>query len=371
MVSMFLVSHDLACGVALLVPAIIFGGTLFGGALRQLSRDSKQATAEAHGVAGEVLNNVRTVKSFAAEDYEEQRFAELTGRCRSLSITLGVGIGAFAGLTHMFTNGLVLSVLYFGGQMMSKNELSPGDLMAFLVSAQTIQRSFSHMSVLLGTAMRGADAGARVFQYMKMKPDAVTNRGICPASIEGVVELRNISFSYPTRPEQQILDGLTLTIPAGKTVALCGPSGAGKSTIAGLIERFYDPDGGGVYIDGYPLKELDTTWIRREIGSVLIRCSDSTRFPRLLTLRRISVKRHPPCAGISTKNLCSFRALSGKTLPTGVRMPPRRRSSSQRVVQTRILLSAIFQKGAALLFPRLLRRRFLLHPFSAVYSKKP
>lgn len=265
---MFMVSQDLATGVSVLVPAIIAGGTVFGSILRQLSRQAKAATAEAHGVAGEVLANVRTVKSFAAEEYEEERFGSLTGRCRRLSTLLGVGIGAFAGLTHMFTNGLVLSVLYYGGQLMSRNKLSAGDLMAFLVSAQTIQRSFAHMSELMGSAMRGADAGARVFQYIRMKPSAVTNTGERPVNIQGSVEFRDVSFSYPTRPEQEILHELSLMIPAGKVVALCGPSGAGKSTIAGLIERFYDPSDGTVYVDGHRLKDLDTAWIRNEIGSV-------------------------------------------------------------------------------------------------------
>ena len=88
------------------------------------------------------------------------------------------------------------------------------------------------------------------------------------AHVTGNVEFRNVSFSYPTRPEQTVLNELSLNLPAGKVVAVCGRSGAGKSTIAGLLERFYDPQHGQVLLDGHDITTLDAQWLRREIGFI-------------------------------------------------------------------------------------------------------
>lgn len=86
--------------------------------------------------------------------------------------------------------------------------------------------------------------------------------------IHGDIELRDITFSYPTRPKEPIFDGLSLTIPSGTTMALVGQSGSGKSTVISLIERFYDPQGGEVVIDDFNIKEYNLRWLRGKIGLV-------------------------------------------------------------------------------------------------------
>jgi ABC-type multidrug transport system fused ATPase/permease subunit len=131
-----------------------------------------------------------------------------TANSRSLNTRLGLGIGMFSGAAHLFANGVVLSVLYFGGTLMrTSSDISAGNLMTFLVSAQTMQRSLSAMSLVFGTALRGTEAGARVMEYLKSVPAVPVSGGSQPADLNGScsVTFDKVSFAYPSRPDQTIL----------------------------------------------------------------------------------------------------------------------------------------------------------------------
>ena len=110
-------------------------------------------------------------------------------------------------------------------------------------------------------------SGARVFEYLSIKPTIPVTGGIqVPLeNIHGEVDFKNITFSYPTRPTQVVLKDFSLSVPAGKMVALCGSSGAGKSTVASLLERFYDLESGSISLDGHDITSLDPTWLRGHV----------------------------------------------------------------------------------------------------------
>ena len=121
------------------------------------------------------------------------------------------------------------------------------------------------MSLLFGQYVRGSAAGARVFEYMNLEPTIPIQGGlqITNNNLRGQVSLNNVTFTYPSRPEQSVLKDFTLEIPGGKICALVGASGGGKSTVASLLERFYDCDNGSLTIDGIDIKTLDLRWLRR------------------------------------------------------------------------------------------------------------
>lgn len=116
----------------------------------------------------------------------------------------------------------------------------------------------------------GKAAAFKMFETIKRKPDinAYDTRGKTFTDIHGNIELRNVHFSYPARPHEQIFSGFSIFIRSGTTAALVGESGSGKSTVLSLIERFYDPQAGEVLIDGTNLKEFQLKWIRQKIGLV-------------------------------------------------------------------------------------------------------
>lgn len=184
---------------------------------------------------------MRTIRAFAMEKLESRLFDAELDKARSMQEQLGIGIGLFQGGTNLFLNGMILSVLYGGSNLISKGEMTPGALMSFLVSAQTIQRSLSQLSIIFGTAIKGWTAGGRVLEFSRLNPSIPVDTGVCIPyhSLWGDIKFENVDFSYPTRPGHNVFENLTLTIPAGQVVALCGPSGEGEYLFFKFLTFFF------------------------------------------------------------------------------------------------------------------------------------
>ncbi|KAK0398331.1 hypothetical protein QR680_002536 [Steinernema hermaphroditum] len=241
--SLIMISPQMTLLTISVIPVVIGIGTLCGAVLRELSKHAQAQNAVASAVADEAFSNIRTVKAFAMEDAELSLFGREIEKTRNLNERLGLGIGLFQGATNFFLNGVILSVLYGGSVLIVNHEMTPGGLMSFLVTAQTIQKSLSQLSLVFGSAVKGWTSAARVFEFINLMP-MTTNGGyqrIPFHSLWGEIRFNDVSFTYPTRPGHVVFDGLNLVIQPGCITALCGPSGEGKSTIAALIERFYEP----------------------------------------------------------------------------------------------------------------------------------
>lgn len=266
-VSLYVISPKLTGVMMVILPVVIIGGTLFGSLLRRLSKAAQEQAAKATAVADEALGNVRTVRAFAMEDKETNLYQDEVSKSKALNEMLGVGVGLFQGLSNLAINGLALVVLYYGGSLLAAKEMEPGDLMSFLVATQTIQRSLGHISLLFGQIVRGMSSGARVFEYLAIEPTIPVTGGkqVPLENICGEVSFKDVTFVYPTRPMQTVLKDFSLSVPAGKMVALCGSSGAGKSTVAALLERFYDLKSGSIFLDGHDITSLDPTWLRGHV----------------------------------------------------------------------------------------------------------
>ncbi|CAH2042661.1 unnamed protein product, partial [Iphiclides podalirius] len=270
-VSLLVISPHLTGLTMICVPSVVIGGTFIGSLLRKLSREAQAQVEKATLVAEEAISNMRTVRSFAGEENEARMFAKECDTAAQLSMELGLGVGLFQAGTNLFLNGMVLATMFLGGHLMSGGQLSPGDVMAFLVNAQTVQRSVAQLSLLFGAVVKGLSAGGRVFEYINMQPqmDTSGSKVIKYHEFHGDIEFKDVAFAYPTRPEAIVLKNFNLKIPAGKTVAIVGTSGNGKSTIAALLERFYDVNEGVVTIDGIDVRDLDVKWLRgRALGLI-------------------------------------------------------------------------------------------------------
>uniref|UniRef100_A0A670KCY4 Mitochondrial potassium channel ATP-binding subunit n=1 Tax=Podarcis muralis TaxID=64176 RepID=A0A670KCY4_PODMU len=239
-VTLYLISPKLTGMLVVVMPILVGAGAYIGGSLRRLSRKAQEQVAKATAVANEALGNVRTVRAFAMEPKELQQYGAEVDQASHLNMKLGLGIAFFQGLSNVALNCIVLGTIFVGGTLLAGEEMTPGDLMSFLVSSQTV--------------VRGMSAGARVFEYMTFPPETA------------VCEKEQLACSiYPTRLGAKVLQNFSLTIPANKTVAIVGPSGGGKSTVAALLERFYEPTEGAIFLDGRDICTLDPTWLRGEI----------------------------------------------------------------------------------------------------------
>uniref|UniRef100_A0AAG5DFJ4 Mitochondrial potassium channel ATP-binding subunit n=1 Tax=Anopheles atroparvus TaxID=41427 RepID=A0AAG5DFJ4_ANOAO len=266
-ISLFWISPQLASIALVSVPVAVVMFSLLGRSLRHLSKKSQAQSERATAVSEEALSNIRTVRASASEYSEVELFRVETEKSAVLSQQLGAGIAVFQALSNLCLNGMVLTTLLLGGHFMSANSISAGDLMAFLVAAQGVQRSLAQGSILLGSVIRGMTAGARVFEYLNLEPKIDLKHGLIipEGNLRGEVRFEGVQFVYPTRPNQRVLHDFSLVLRPGQTVALVGASGSGKSTVASLLERFYEPTGGRITIDGYELAHLSPSWLRGEL----------------------------------------------------------------------------------------------------------
>ncbi|HLL01892.1 MAG TPA: ABC transporter transmembrane domain-containing protein [Myxococcaceae bacterium] len=250
------------------VPPVAIGAVIYGRRVRKLSKEVQDALAYSSEVAQESLSGVRTVRSFAAEKTEVERYSGAVEKALGLArkrirqSSIFMAVAAFSG------SAAAVLVLWYGSRLVVANELTVGGLMSFLLYTVFVGFALGALAELWADFMRASGASERVFELMDRSPAIPTTGGERLSSTQGRVELHSVHFTYPTRPNLPVLQGIDLTIQPGEVVAIVGPSGAGKSTIAGLLGRLYDPQAGRILLDGKDLKELDPEWLRQQIGVV-------------------------------------------------------------------------------------------------------
>ncbi|KAI7849839.1 P-loop containing nucleoside triphosphate hydrolase protein [Circinella umbellata] len=267
-IHLFRISTPLTLTMLGTMPILYVLLNVYGAYLRKLSRVGKNIDGQASGVAGEVISNMRTVRAFAAEEKEMDHYGQACDKLAATSRKLGFHIGMFQGMTNVSIGCMVLTVLYYGGSLVVRNELTGGELMSYMLSTQTAQQSLVSLGVLFGQTIKAAASATRVFEFIHLEPSVSISGGNTLSNVWGDVQFQDIEFSYPSRPDHQVLNSFNLHVPQGTTVALCGSSGSGKSTIASLLERFYEPASGTVFLDGYDLSEMDPSWLRQQIGFI-------------------------------------------------------------------------------------------------------
>lgn len=152
--------------------------------------------------------------------------------------------------------------------MVASKEITGGDLMSYLISVQNAQKSLASVGVIFANSLKAFSSFNRCLEYIKIPVTIPIEGGITPNNISGKVEFRNVQFAYPSRPDQTVLNNFKINLDEGKVVAFCGGSGVGKSTIGALLERFYDPLSGEIYLDGVDIKDIDPQWLRKNIGYI-------------------------------------------------------------------------------------------------------
>ena len=257
---------------AVLMAGLLVGsavGNVYGGFLRRLSRRAKDLEADSAYTASEALANIKTVRACGSEESTLKRYERELLSAQRANVYLGRHIGVFQGTINSGIGLMILAVLYFGGGMVARHEITGGDLMSYLISIQNAQRSISQMSVLFAQSLKAWSSFGRIHYFCSLVPSIPYEGGVVlTGKLDGRIEFRNVNFTYPSRPDHPVLREFNLNIPAGKMVALCGESGAGKSTLGALIERFYEPQSGQVLIDGSDIREIDPRSLREHIGYI-------------------------------------------------------------------------------------------------------
>ncbi len=261
-------SPVLALVALAVVPVVAVSASLYGRVLRRISAKVQDALARSTEIAEETFAGIRTVRSFAREAGEVARYREAVHESYRLAAQRALAIGVFTGVAGFAGYSAVALVVWYGGSLVMQDVMTMGDLTAFLLYTALVAASLGALSGLWGDLMRAAGASQRVFALLDRAPGLEAARGEVLAQVDGRVRFDGVRFAYPSRPELDVLHRLDLEVAPGEVVALVGPSGAGKSTVAALLGRLYDPDGGAISIDGHDLRALEPRALRRHIGVV-------------------------------------------------------------------------------------------------------
>ncbi|CAI0380097.1 unnamed protein product [Linum tenue] len=238
---------------------------------KSMAGKARKAQKEGSQIASEAVINHRTITAFSSQKRILGLFKSTLRGPKEESVRHSYlsGIGLFS--SQFFNTASIAVGYWYGGRLLTEGQIEAQQLfqsyLAVVFSGYVIAEAGSMTSDI----SKGRTAVQAVFKIMdrntEIDPES-SQRSTSKKEMRGKVELKDVFFVYPTRPDSIILKGLNLKIEPGKTVALVGPSGSGKSTIIGIIERFYDPLRGTVLIDGKDIKGYNLRWLRSHIALV-------------------------------------------------------------------------------------------------------
>ncbi|KAJ4915495.1 ABC transporter B family member 10 [Raphanus sativus] len=249
-----------------IVPLIAVAGGIYAYVSTGLLASVRKSYVKAGEIAEEVIGNVRTVQAFTGEEKAVRSYGEALKNTYTYGRKAGLAKGLGLGSMHcvLFLSWALL--VWFTSIIVHKGIANGGESFTTMLNVVIAGLSLGQAAPDISTFVRARAAAYPIFQMIERNKEVKTGRKL--GKVDGEIQFRDVTFTYPSRPDVVIFDKLNLVIPAGKVVALVGGSGSGKSTVISLIERFYEPSDGAVFLDGNDIRYLDLKWLRGHIGLV-------------------------------------------------------------------------------------------------------
>lgn len=255
-----------------MIPLLVTAGGIMSLILSKAASRGQSAYAKAANVVEQTIGSIRTVASFTGEKRAIAVYSKFLVDAYKSGVHEGLAAGLGLGTVMLIIFGGYALAIWYGAKLIAshKKGYDGGTVINVIMAVLTGSMSLGQASPSISAFAAGKAAAYKMFETIERKPEinSFDTKGKKLDEIRGDIELRDVYFSYPARPDEQIFNGFSLSIPSGTTAALVGQSGSGKSTVISLIERFYDPHAGEVLIDGINLKEFQLKWIRSKIGLV-------------------------------------------------------------------------------------------------------
>ncbi|KAK8568389.1 hypothetical protein V6N13_106313 [Hibiscus sabdariffa] len=251
-------------------PTILVIGGTYTKRMNTISATKALYVSEATSMVEQTISQIKTVFAFVGENSAIKSFSKSLEKLFSLSEGEALIKGVGTGMLQSVTFCAWALIIWIGAIAVTSRKAKGGDVIAAVMSILFGSVSLTFAAPDIQIFNQAKSAGYEVFKVILRKPSiSYDSRGKEEfQKISGNIELRDVYFAYPSRPEKPVLEGFSLSIPAGKMVALVGSSGCGKSTVISLVERFYDPSEGEILIDNHNIKDLDLKFLRKNIGAV-------------------------------------------------------------------------------------------------------
>ncbi|MGA0125872.1 MAG: ABC transporter transmembrane domain-containing protein [bacterium] len=267
---LFWTNPKLTSIVLIAVPLLVSPVVIFGRRVRRLSRTSQDKVASVGAYVGEALQHIKIVQGMNHQQVDEKSFSQHVESAFDAGIQRIRQRAFLIAIVMLLVLGSIGGMLWVGGQDVLAGRVTPGELAAFVFYALIVASSLGFLSEVIGDLQRAAGATERLMELLEAKSeitDPISPKSL-PSLVRGSVEINDLHFCYPSRPDSLALQEVNLHIEPGMTMALVGPSGAGKSTLLELLLRFYDPLQGSIHFEGIDLRSLPLQELRRHIAFV-------------------------------------------------------------------------------------------------------
>ncbi|XP_029307520.1 ATP-dependent translocase ABCB1 [Cottoperca gobio] len=251
-------------------PALAISAGVFSKVLASFTSKEQTAYAKAGAVAEEVLSAIRTVFAFNGQDREINRYNKNLEKAKNMGIKKATSANFAMGFTFLMIYLSYALAFWYGSTLILSKEYTIGTVLTVFFVVLIGAFSVGQTSPNFQTFASARGAAYKVYAIIDHNPDidSFSEAGFKPDSITGNIEFKKIHFSYPSRPDVQVLNDLSLSVKSGQSIALVGSSGCGKSTTIQLLQRFYDPKEGSVTLDGHDIRSLNVRYLREMIGVV-------------------------------------------------------------------------------------------------------
>lgn len=267
---LFITNPKLTSVVLICIPLVIGPIMYFGRKVRRLSRSSQDEVANVGAYVGESIQQIKTVQAYNHQSHDDAQFS------RRVEVAFAVALNRILMRSFLITVvmtlvfGALAVMIWVGGQDVINGVMSAGELTAFVAYAVLVAAAVGAISQVISELQRAAGALERLMELLEAENEitAPAEPRQLEGEFEGLLQLSELTFAYPSRPDAPALNKISLTVRPGESVALVGPSGAGKSTLFDLVLRFYDPQDGSLSLDGIDIRELDPKELRSHIAIV-------------------------------------------------------------------------------------------------------
>lgn len=263
-------SPQLTLFMLAIFPAVVLLVVFFSRYIRKFSRDAQNEVAESNTVVEETLQGIQSVKSFTNEFFEMGRYRERTNKIAQIGMKGGVYRGAFSAFLIFGLFGSLVAVIWKGASLMSQGLMDSGELFSFILYSGFIGGTIGGMANVFARIQKFLGATEDLFEIFNEEEEDIQEHQLEQTNerFSGEIQFRDLRFAYPSRPEEEVIKGLNVSIKSKQMVALVGASGAGKSTLATLLLRLHNPTSGAIEYDGLDGQKIPLATLRSQIALV-------------------------------------------------------------------------------------------------------
>lgn len=263
-------SLELTLFMLAILPAIVLMVFFFGRFIRKYSKQMQKEVAESNTIVEETLQGIRSVKTFTNEFLEMGRYRDRTREIAKLGMKSGRYRGAFYSFVILGLFGALVAVIWKGSGLLAEGTIDSGELFSFVLYSGFIGGNIGGLASVITRIQRFIGATEDLFEIFDVTEEEIEEIPELEEKdlLSGKISLKDLSFTYPSRPEEEVLHNISFLIPENQLIALVGASGAGKSTLTSLLMRLHDPTAGEIWFDGIRSQDLPLSVLRKQIALV-------------------------------------------------------------------------------------------------------